>query len=367
MWCVFLTPVSFCNANWMAQKRRKTKSNDVPGPVRAQMKKAFNECYQAVVDCVDDTGQKRCDLFQEVPDKRVSFPVDSPDSLYNGLYRTIPTTICLYGSQSPSVRFASAVMGIITKTFKPGEQIGPSCSTMLVPTIKKVHGSMSMLRRWRRCLTLAGTGTSSTLDFPGLPEMAVVGLGHQHPTHKGMGIRMLRWTRTIICKFQEGRGRRSLLVTMSTGPQVTHDGCLSYVSLALSTLGPPLYFYRVLFCLYCKIDMHAHTTTAIASSAASVSYIHSAGAFGPNINEPFSRTRSRRVTILISAKLISRPGCAYAPLLPLTQTEHPCTMLGAPLLKSPSPRNRATRRCLILPTPKSKSPRLAYGNSTRKT
>jgi len=42
------------------------------------MKKAFNECYKAVINCEEEgTGRKRCELFREVPDRRVrtSFPV----------------------------------------------------------------------------------------------------------------------------------------------------------------------------------------------------------------------------------------------------------------------------------------------------
>lgn len=36
------------------------------------MKKAFNECYRAVLACEDETGRKRCELFRELPDRRVS-------------------------------------------------------------------------------------------------------------------------------------------------------------------------------------------------------------------------------------------------------------------------------------------------------
>jgi ATP-dependent helicase STH1/SNF2 len=35
------------------------------------MKKAFNECYKAVVACEDETGRKRCELFKDLPDRRV--------------------------------------------------------------------------------------------------------------------------------------------------------------------------------------------------------------------------------------------------------------------------------------------------------
>jgi ATP-dependent helicase STH1/SNF2 len=36
------------------------------------MKKAFNECFKAVVGCEEEsTGRKRCELFREIPDRRV--------------------------------------------------------------------------------------------------------------------------------------------------------------------------------------------------------------------------------------------------------------------------------------------------------
>lgn len=59
----------------MMQKRRKTKAPDVEPPVRDRMKKAFNEIYKAVLDCRDETGRKRCELFREVPDRRVRVPI----------------------------------------------------------------------------------------------------------------------------------------------------------------------------------------------------------------------------------------------------------------------------------------------------
>ncbi|KAF5361681.1 hypothetical protein D9758_007383 [Tetrapyrgos nigripes] len=57
------------------QKRRKTKNSSDPSPaVREKMKKAFNECYKAVIACEAEDGRKRCELFRELPDKR-----DYPD------------------------------------------------------------------------------------------------------------------------------------------------------------------------------------------------------------------------------------------------------------------------------------------------
>lgn len=39
------------------------------------MKKAYNDCYKAVLNCEDDTGRRRCELFKELPDKKVPFIV----------------------------------------------------------------------------------------------------------------------------------------------------------------------------------------------------------------------------------------------------------------------------------------------------
>ncbi|KAJ3768128.1 SNF2-family ATP dependent chromatin remodeling factor snf21 [Lentinula raphanica] len=56
------------------QKRRKTKTADLSPAIREKMKKAFNECYKAVLACEAEDGRKRCELFREVPDRR-----DYPD------------------------------------------------------------------------------------------------------------------------------------------------------------------------------------------------------------------------------------------------------------------------------------------------
>ncbi|KIK70339.1 hypothetical protein GYMLUDRAFT_32342 [Collybiopsis luxurians FD-317 M1] len=56
------------------QKRRKTKDTGPSPAVREKMKKAFNECYKAVLACEAEEGRKRCELFREVPDRR-----DYPD------------------------------------------------------------------------------------------------------------------------------------------------------------------------------------------------------------------------------------------------------------------------------------------------
>ncbi|KAL0057761.1 ATP-dependent DNA helicase Snf21 [Marasmius tenuissimus] len=67
------------------QKRWKSKAREVVPAVREEMKKAFNECYQAVLACEAEDGRKRCELFREVPDRR-----DYPD-----YYTLIPQPIAL--------------------------------------------------------------------------------------------------------------------------------------------------------------------------------------------------------------------------------------------------------------------------------
>jgi len=56
------------------QKRRKKVGNsahELSPAIREKMKKAFGECHKAVLACEDETGRKRCELFRELPDKRV--------------------------------------------------------------------------------------------------------------------------------------------------------------------------------------------------------------------------------------------------------------------------------------------------------
>ncbi|KAH9177014.1 SNF2 family N-terminal domain-containing protein [Lactarius sanguifluus] len=66
-------------------KRRKVKTSEPPTALKERMKKAFNECYKAIMNCADENGRKRCDLFRELPDKR-----EYPD-----YYRIIPLPIAL--------------------------------------------------------------------------------------------------------------------------------------------------------------------------------------------------------------------------------------------------------------------------------
>ena len=56
------------------QKRRKIKAPDLPPALRDKLKKAFLECQKQVMICEDHDGRKRCELFKEVPDRKVSAP-----------------------------------------------------------------------------------------------------------------------------------------------------------------------------------------------------------------------------------------------------------------------------------------------------
>ncbi|KAG2345382.1 hypothetical protein BDR05DRAFT_930827 [Suillus weaverae] len=53
-------------------KRRKTKAGDLSPAIKDKMKKAFSEVHRAVLACEDKDGRKRCALFRELPDRRVS-------------------------------------------------------------------------------------------------------------------------------------------------------------------------------------------------------------------------------------------------------------------------------------------------------
>ncbi|KAI0039556.1 hypothetical protein FA95DRAFT_1528440 [Auriscalpium vulgare] len=66
-------------------KRRKYQTAELPTGVKEKMKKAFNDCYKAILNCADETGRKRCDLFRELPRK-----LDYPD-----YYRIISSPIAL--------------------------------------------------------------------------------------------------------------------------------------------------------------------------------------------------------------------------------------------------------------------------------
>ena len=64
--------VEVCSDTRPLQKRRKKQ--DLPPPIKEKMKKALNEAHKAVVNCEDETGRRRSDLFRELPDRKVRFP-----------------------------------------------------------------------------------------------------------------------------------------------------------------------------------------------------------------------------------------------------------------------------------------------------
>ncbi|KAI0079061.1 hypothetical protein K474DRAFT_1659535 [Panus rudis PR-1116 ss-1] len=51
-------------------KRRKTKAPEITPAMKEKMKKAFNECYRAVLNASDETGRKRSELFKELPNRK---------------------------------------------------------------------------------------------------------------------------------------------------------------------------------------------------------------------------------------------------------------------------------------------------------
>ncbi|KZO99691.1 hypothetical protein CALVIDRAFT_476757 [Calocera viscosa TUFC12733] len=63
------TPVLDDEEEARETKRRKVASALSPQMLQ-RMKAVFQECYQAVANCVDDKGRKRCDLFREPPSKK---------------------------------------------------------------------------------------------------------------------------------------------------------------------------------------------------------------------------------------------------------------------------------------------------------
>ena len=45
---------------------------DLGPALKEKMKKVFNDVHKAVLACEDKDGRKRCELFRELPDRRVS-------------------------------------------------------------------------------------------------------------------------------------------------------------------------------------------------------------------------------------------------------------------------------------------------------
>ena len=96
-------------------KRRKTKTTDILPAVKEKMKKAYNECYKAVLQAEDDTGRRRCELFKELPDKKAR---NSSSWWYTLLAHVfcsfILTTTRSSSSQSPCQPFANASLATTT-------------------------------------------------------------------------------------------------------------------------------------------------------------------------------------------------------------------------------------------------------------
>ncbi|KAF8297763.1 hypothetical protein DL93DRAFT_2122689 [Clavulina sp. PMI_390] len=76
-------------------KRRKTgKGGDTISPqTRERMKKAFQEIYKAVQGCTAEDGRNRCDLFRELPNRKVR--LIHPDFQYPDYYTQIQQPIAM--------------------------------------------------------------------------------------------------------------------------------------------------------------------------------------------------------------------------------------------------------------------------------
>ena len=181
------------------------------------MKKAFMECYRAVLACEDETGRKRCELFREVPDRRVS-PYIIPVSLSNHLfllkkiYRTTPTTTNSSHNPLPSPPYANVPTPITTKACSLSAMTSGSCSTTHERTTKRVLGCISTPMRWRKCLMARGIESSLELTCPGhhsttprlqffQEQVGGVGLQLAHTR-----LRLRRWTRTNVRRHLRADG-----------------------------------------------------------------------------------------------------------------------------------------------------------------
>ncbi|GJJ08782.1 hypothetical protein Clacol_003001 [Clathrus columnatus] len=68
-----------------ARDSKRRKKDETTPAQRQQMKEVFSACIQAVMDCTDETGRKRCEMFRELPSKK-----EYPD-----YYKTIKTPIAI--------------------------------------------------------------------------------------------------------------------------------------------------------------------------------------------------------------------------------------------------------------------------------
>ncbi len=72
---------------YFVQKRRKTKTSDISPALRERMKRAFEECYDAVYDCEAEEGRTRRDLFLQLPAKKVCPQYDLTVKTSNSSYQ----------------------------------------------------------------------------------------------------------------------------------------------------------------------------------------------------------------------------------------------------------------------------------------
>lgn len=114
------------------------------------MKKAFNEVHKAVLACEDTDGRKRCELFRELPDKRVYMILPSRWPKSHDSTRTILIIINSSRNPLPSPVSANVSPADIIRASHNTEKTGNSCLTMPGRTTKKGHGSTSMPKRWRK-------------------------------------------------------------------------------------------------------------------------------------------------------------------------------------------------------------------------
>ena len=119
------------------------------------MKKAFNEVHKAVLACEDTDGRKRCELFRELPDRRVRVSLRSNRLGYSrDITRTILTITNSSRTLLPFLPSVNVSLVDITRVLPNTGTTGNSCLTMPGRTTKKGHGSTSMPRKWRKSSTL---------------------------------------------------------------------------------------------------------------------------------------------------------------------------------------------------------------------
>ena len=144
------------------------------------MKKAFNEVHKAVLACEDTDGRKRCELFRELPDRRVRAASlahmlrCSFDSI-----RTILIITNLSRNLSPSLPSANVLPVDITRASHNTEKTGNSCSTTPGRTTKKGRGSTSMPRRWKKS-SVPRSPESQTEPIFQVPRPFQANPPHQH-------------------------------------------------------------------------------------------------------------------------------------------------------------------------------------------